>query len=412
MRFAHMADVHIGSWREPKLNDISIKVFSKAADIIIERKADLLLISGDLFNTSMPAIDKLKSVVVDLKKLKDNGIRTYVVAGSHDFSPSGKTMLDVLEEAGLFVNVVRGEVQDEKLRLKFTSDEKTGVKITGMLGRKGMLEKKYYENLQLDNLEQEEGYKIFMFHTALSEFKPKEMENMESSPLSFLPRGFDYYAGGHVHYIFDKIEEGYGRIAYPGALFPANFSELEKFHHGGFYMVSEDSFEYVPVKLYDVLNINIDCNGMTPGQVEAELKSYASGSEADMLNDKNLKDKIITIRFHGILESGKVSDIDFNSVFEVFYSYGAYFVMKNTSALQTKEFEDIKVKAGEVDAIELETIKEHLGQVKIDNYDEEKITLQMMRSLETVKAEGEKNADFEKRVLSEIKAVLELGDVL
>ena len=34
-----------------------------------------------------------------------------------------------------------------------------------------------------------------MFHTALTEFKPEELDSMESQPLSLLPKNFDYYAG-------------------------------------------------------------------------------------------------------------------------------------------------------------------------------------------------------------------------
>lgn len=114
-------------------------------------------------------------------------------------------MLDVIENAGLLTNVARGEeTSNNKLKLNFTIDEKTGAKITGMLGKKGMLEKNYYEALDKKNLEEEKGYKIFMFHTALTEFKPEEMEKMESTPVSALPKGFNYYAGGHVHHIFTK----------------------------------------------------------------------------------------------------------------------------------------------------------------------------------------------------------------
>ena len=79
----------------------------------------------------------LKSATVKLKELKDKGIPVYLIAGSHDFSPSGKTMLDVLEQAGLFVNVAKGFDVDGKLKLNFTVDSKTGVKITGLLGKKG-----------------------------------------------------------------------------------------------------------------------------------------------------------------------------------------------------------------------------------------------------------------------------------
>src|SRR3989338_9249366 len=149
MKFAHLADCHIGSWRDPKLRDISTIAFSKAIDKCIEEAVDFILISGDLFNTSLPRIDNLKTVVSILNQLKKRGIPVYIIAGSHDYSPSGKTMLDVLEAEGLFINVLKGHEIDGKLKLDFTIDHKTGAKITGMLGKRYSLEKEYYKNLIL-----------------------------------------------------------------------------------------------------------------------------------------------------------------------------------------------------------------------------------------------------------------------
>src|SRR3989338_545219 len=189
MKFAHIADCHIGGWREPVLREASTNAFVKSIDICIERDVDFIIISGDLFNTSLPAIDKLKIAVEKLKELKDREIPVYIIAGSHDFSPSGKTMIDVLEKAGLVKNVVRGFVdENNKLNLNFTVDRKTGAKITGMLGKKGMLEKKYYESLNLEPLEKEPGYKIFVFHTAITELKTPELEKMDSSSISLLKK--------------------------------------------------------------------------------------------------------------------------------------------------------------------------------------------------------------------------------
>jgi hypothetical protein len=53
----------------------------------------------------------------------------------------------------------------------------------------------YYEHLDVQPLEQENGYKIFLFHTALSELKPHHLQEIDAHPLSLLPKGFDYYAG-------------------------------------------------------------------------------------------------------------------------------------------------------------------------------------------------------------------------
>ena len=110
MKFAHLADCHIGSWRDPKLRDASTKAFSKAIDVCITKEVDFVIIAGDLFNTSLPSVDNLKDVTLKLKQLADKKIPVYLVPGSHDFSASGKTMLDVLEHAGLLKNVVNSDV--------------------------------------------------------------------------------------------------------------------------------------------------------------------------------------------------------------------------------------------------------------------------------------------------------------
>ncbi|MEK6845830.1 MAG: DNA repair exonuclease [Nanoarchaeota archaeon] len=281
MKFAHLADLHLGSWREEKLRQLSTQAFLKAIELCREHQVDFILFSGDLFNTSIPSLDTLKIITKSLKELKDANIPVYAIAGSHDFSPSGKTMLDVLENAGLLVNVCKGQVDSEThlLNLRFTQDQKTGAKLTGMLGKKGLLDRVYYQNLSLENLEKESGYKIFLFHTTLSELKPKHLERMESYPLSFLPKNFNYYAGGHVHYPARLDQPEYGILTYPGPLFPNNFSELEQLGKGGFYVVSVDdnrenfntTLEFVPLEVIPHHPLTLKCAHLSPEVITAQI---------------------------------------------------------------------------------------------------------------------------------------------
>src|SRR3989338_759088 len=403
MKFAHMADCHIGSWRDPKLKDTSTLAFSKAADKCIAEAVDFILISGDLFNTSFPRLDNLKTAVNALKKLKDRDIPVYIIPGSHDYSPSGKTMLDVLEEAGLFINVVKGEEVGGKLKLNFTIDKKTGAKITGMLGKRYSLEKKYYENLITENLEEEDGYKIFMFHSGIDELKPEDMQNIITQPLSLLPKNFDYYAGGHVHIVTDTKIEGYGTIAYPGPLFPNSFSELEKLERGGFYIVENNKLRWEPIQIYNIFKIIKNCNGLTPEQIFDGIM--------DEIKGKEFNNTIVLIRLTGTLSSGKPTDIDFKEIFAALYGKSAYFVMKNTSALTTKEFEEIKIDAKSVEEAENSIIKEHLGQIKLANFGNEKdesLIKGLMDTLSTERQEGETVADFERRIKEEVSKVLDV----
>jgi len=64
---------------------------------------------------------------------------------------------------------------------------------------------------------------------------------IESQPISFLPKHFNYYAGGHVHHPTLIEKEDYGTLTYPGALFPNNFAELEKYNTGGYYLISVEN---------------------------------------------------------------------------------------------------------------------------------------------------------------------------
>ena len=397
MKFAHIADCHIGSWRDPKLNNAATDAFTKATNLCIEKKVDFIIIAGDLFNTSLPSITHLKEVTKILKNLKDNNIPIYIVAGSHDFSASGKTMLDVLENAGLLINVAKGEEIDNKLNLKFTIDKKTNVKITGLLGKKGMLEKSYYESLNKEILEQEQGYKIFIFHSLLSEFKPKDMEKIDAQPLSLLPKNFNYYAGGHPHFVFKTNELNYGTIAYPGPLFPNNFRELEKLKRGGFYIIEDNNIEWHPIQIYNVHSIDINAQSKSPEIIEQEIKNQ--------IKDHEFNNTIVTIRVQGILAEGRISDINFKDIFKAIYNKSAYFIIKNTLNLKTKEFEEIKIQADSVEEIEEKLIKEHLGKTKI-SLDEESLTKELLNLLTAEKQEGETIAVFEKRLNQEINQIL------
>ena len=72
MKFAHLSDCHIGGWRQEEMKEVSIESFKKAMDICIEREIDFIIISRDLFDTSLPSITALKQTTTALKKVKDH----------------------------------------------------------------------------------------------------------------------------------------------------------------------------------------------------------------------------------------------------------------------------------------------------------------------------------------------------
>ena len=116
-RFAHMSDIHLGGWRQPELQELNTEYFRNAIDSCIEEEVEFILFTGDLFDSAFPPIETLKDTFSEFKKIKEAGIKSYIIAGSHDFSVSGKTFLDVLEKAG-FCEICKYDENEQEVVLK------------------------------------------------------------------------------------------------------------------------------------------------------------------------------------------------------------------------------------------------------------------------------------------------------
>ena len=177
MRFAHIADCHLGSWRQLELQQLNLASFRRAIEICIEEKVDFILFSGDLFDSAYPPIEILKETFSEFRKLKEARIKCYVIAGSHDYSVSGKTFLDVLEKAG-FCEICSFEEKGDKILLKSITHE--SVSIYGYPGKKSGLE---VNDLKKISLEPSNKFKILMLHTTIESAKgslPVESINIKA----------------------------------------------------------------------------------------------------------------------------------------------------------------------------------------------------------------------------------------
>ena len=388
MRFAHLADCHLGAWNNhPELKNAALEAFEKAIDTCIQEKVDFILIAGDLFDTSLPGIDVLRRTVAKLKFCRDYGIPIYAIPGSHDFSPTGKTFLSVLENAGLLTDVAKWN-ENDKIKLIPTMDEKTGAKLFGLIGKRGALEKSYFEKLSPVN---EDGFKILVFHSALEEYRPGNI-NMNAVSISLLPKNFDYYASGHVHSVY---KDDKNRVFFPGSLFPTDFEELEKYD-SGFFIVNADNglnVERKSMKLFDVIVMDIGADEKNADQIQNEIMSKIEKS--------NLIGKILLIKIKGCM-NGRVSDIDSHSFIEKALEKGSKIVKVSKSGLTTKEFEEVEVKNVAIEELEKELINIHTKDAKL-----EEITHALMNVLKQEKDE-ETTSIYEKRIKDETKRVLGL----
>ncbi len=377
MKFAHLADCHVGAWREPKMRDLTIEAFQRAITTCIREEVDFIIIAGDLFHTAISSIDSVKAVFRALRGLKDANIPVYFITGSHDYSPTGRTMLDLVEEAALGKNLFRGTVENGVLQLAWTTDEKTGAKLTGILGRANQLDSEIYESLDRDALSREPGVKIFVFHTSLEELTPNASV-IDTSPLSLLPDGCSYYAGGHVH---TRAEERIGgkHIVYPGPVFPASFSELEDLVHGSFVIVENWTIRRITIAPRPVASATIIAEGLTPLQVQ----------EKALDGLRSVDNAIVLLRVRGML-AGKPSDVQWRTISDELLARGAYAVLRNTVQLTSPQLDKALIATGTLDHIEAEVLAEH----KLDPV----YARQLMDALASEQQDGEKRQGYEERV--------------
>ncbi len=391
-----MADLHLGGWREDTLREIGIKSFETAVDISIKENVDFVLISGDLFDSSNPTIDVMASAAKKLYQLKENNIGVYVIEGSHDFSPTGRTILKVFQEAGLLKKVTSADEVDGKLRLRGVKDPKTGALIYGVSGIRGSLEKATYDVLDRPFLEQNDNNKIFMFHSAIQELKPTSLAHMEAMPISYLPKGFSYYAGGHIHERGEFELDNYKNVVFPGALFPNNIDELLIFKGGGFYIVEFDnesiSKNYIPVKIAPVIVLDINVDGLTSFSIEENIKNDIS--------KKDFTNSIVITKFKGKFE-GDISSLNFKKINELLEKKGARLVKRDTRGIVFKEFKEIKNVSFTKEKLEEDIILRHKGQISLKGCPTETVPFvkNVMEILSKEKKEGEKKDDYYNNII-------------
>jgi DNA repair protein SbcD/Mre11 len=383
VRFAHIADVHLGGWKQKPMQDLNFQSFEKTVDICIKDKLDFVLFAGDLFDSAYPPIEILKETFAQFRKLKDAKIPCFIIAGSHDYSVSGKTFLDVLEKAGFCKNIFNAEEKEEEIILNPHIHE--NIAIYGYPGKKSGLEVPELSKIRLN--EAPGMFKILMLHTTLD----RVVGNLPIESLSSktVPKA-DYYALGHIHVLYNK-----DNFVYPGPLFPNNFKELEDLKQGHFVIVDTKltpSIQSISIPTKKIENFDLEVNDSLTATDFIILE----------LEKKDLLDKIILLRVKGELQRGKLSDIKFQKIEEYAKSKGAYFLLKNIHDLKTKE-EDFEILIKDEGNIEEETINVYSYQ---NPSDFNKIISELVDVLSIDKQEDEKTDIFNNRLLDEARRVL------
>ncbi len=105
MKFIHTADLHIGR----RLNDIPLlddqkHILNQIVDIAEGESADAVLISGDIYDKSMPGADAMSVFDEFISSLVEKDIKVFMISGNHDSSERISYLSEIISKAGIYTS--------------------------------------------------------------------------------------------------------------------------------------------------------------------------------------------------------------------------------------------------------------------------------------------------------------------
>ena len=398
MRFTHLADCHLGGWRFEALKKLNMESFKFAVDFTIKNKSDFMLIAGDLFDSAYPRIDIIGATFEQFKLLKDAKIPVYLISGSHDYSASGKTFLDLLEASGLCINVGNHNVEED-ISILLPPTFHKDIAIYGYPGKKSGLELKHMKRTYIED---NDKFRILMIHSTITDVIGTLP--IESVNTNHLPKA-DYYAFGHIHVKFEKFENGH-TFVYPGPTFPNNSKELRQLRHGSFHSVEVDDNRNIKTE-----SIDIPTNEVL--LIEHKIKN-PSNSYTEVFNifsDLDLEDKIIILRLSGNITRNQHSDIKFDEIRRHLKEKKALVFLHNTSQINIilEDCAEQTFMKKNFKEIEKETFNKF---IKDNPTSFNKNHQALFSALLLEKEDKETKAKFADRLIKKVSEVLDIEDEL
>ena len=336
--FVHTADLHLGYSQynlDVRRRDFN-NAFGELVDKTIKLKPDFMIIAGDIFEHARPSNSTLESAIANFRRLKDAGIPVLTVDGSHDSAPNliTSTILNPLDSAGLIHYLPRHDGafwKNENCYVygipNFRTSRKTMEELPAFLKKN-----KPTPDPLLFN--------ILVFHMALDipAIKPPKME-AEAKPEN-LPKGFNYYAGGHIHKPY-KSNFNKGILVYSGGTETASYNEAQI--QKGFYhvkvnkngkaqierinletprkfVVLEQTFTNMTTqKITDAVEQNVknndQPNSIIVPVIKGVLPKEATRGEIDLSRIRNSAEKALLVHPILRLQETEISEEIINSIF-------------------------------------------------------------------------------------------------
>jgi len=376
-----LADTHLGYKQynlEEREKDI-YDVLEEIGEIILEEKVDIVIHSGDLFDTSRPTTQTYYMFKNFLKTLNGK-TNFFAVLGDHD-RPKARGMAphklfdDQIHTLGVTGTAEHREVEVNGERVLIVGISNLSRSYTSLLAE---------ELGKLEKIERKSP-SILVMHQAIDKFLP--FEDAWELAFTSLPKTFDYYAMGHMHSRI-KASCGEGELAYPGSSEIIRNDEISSWQKSG------KGFFIVDIEGGDVEITDINLEKIRP-QIKCKINYSNLDSEVEnIVNDLNYEDKkpIVHIRVEG-------KGIDRQRVHEVLNnSFTGEVLTLRTTIIEESQQKLPEIKPGAF----------NIKQVLRDYFKEEqtsKFAIDLLKTLREGDAEGAKKitSEFYEIFLKKVK---------
>lgn len=344
MRFAHMADMHLGreQFNQPFRYDDYVRTFREAVEKAVKERVDFILIAGDLFHVSRPSPKALRDAIEILEIPRGKNIPVFAIEGNHDKTIRETSVFDLLEHLGLIhlIGYLREPRESE-----FQRSERKGSRylVKGVFGDVEIYGLRHHSRWQLLRGETNvlkalfRGKKgILMLHQAVDYLsKNTPYSDAVDIRLNELPDGFSYYALGHIHVrrLAESSQTGLsGPLAYPGSLERTDVREashivsyLEREEKPkvrencegikGFYIVEDLQPEFVEVNSRPFYSVRV--GGNSKAELKRKVEEIASLIPSEAIAVITLEGKvkggISLTEFNDLLKDSRIMYYTFRS---------------------------------------------------------------------------------------------------
>lgn len=377
IKLAVISDLHLGFGVGTEREEESFANAEQAFNLALQHEPHLILIPGDIFHDRIPRQETLGRAIelfsslkrrmstkpVVLQSIKNQAVQNIkaqippiiAIWGTHERRHIQSTNpVQILEKAGLLACL-----HSESILVEVGADR------IGIHGLSGVPESIAKEALQSWEPEPfPNASNVMMLHQTFRELIPVIKEGLEFSEL---PKGFDLFLLGHIHWC-DEMKQPTTQtpVIIPGSTIVTQHTKTESQKEKGIYIIElgrqKGKIEFVPIKSRKFLYEVLDAGKLRPGEVMIKINEVIQRC----LKQKYGLKPVLKIKIEGVLAEGfSPADLSVNSVIKEYkdrliIAIDKSGVSSTTMEEQSKFLAEFKDKKLSIDQMGIELLRANL----------------------------------------------------